>query len=73
MIRHKDLTSEYRECIVERAPQNKWMDIEGAKPPKPVKEKKTYTKDQIKKELALYRKFIRDHQRKKRIDIIKIA
>lgn len=73
MIRHKDLTSEYRECIVERAPQNKWMDIEGAKPPKPVKEKKNYTKDQIRKELALYRKFIRDHQRKKRIDIIKIA
>ena len=73
MIRHSDSSTEYRECIVERAPQNRWMDIEGAKPPKVVREKKSYTKEEIRKEIALYRKFIRDHKRKKRIEVLEIA
>ena len=73
MIRHNDSSTEYRECIVERAPQNRWMDIEGGKPPKVVKEKRAYSKEEIKKEIALYRKFIRDHKRKKRIEVLEIA
>ena len=73
MIRHNDSSTEYRECIVERAPQNRWMDIEGGKPPKVVKEKRAYSKEEIKKEIALYRKFIRDQKRKKRIEVLEIA
>lgn len=66
MIRSRDAGSAYKECIIKRAPQNEWIDIEGGRPPKEAVQKKEYTKSEIRKEVKLYRTFLKEHKRKER-------
>ncbi|WP_242826802.1 carbohydrate ABC transporter permease [Butyrivibrio sp. NC3005] len=69
MIRQKVAGKAYKECIVKRAPENAWRDIPGAHEEVVKEEKKTYTKAQIRKEIKMYRSYVKSHKRKERIDI----